>query len=257
MTESAEISWPQLHSLGDRVAIVTGGGSGIGKAAVERLGEAGAMVVVADIDGNAAEAVAKSLPQGTAVAVAADVSTTDGTAAYVDAAVESFGHIDMFFSNAGILGTPGELLDATIDAYHQTMNVNLLSTFLGVQAVGRRMVEQGRGGSIVATASIAGLRASPGVGLYAASKAAVVSIVRTAAKELGPQGIRVNAICPAATLTNFTQMTPELADQMRTRIPVGRLAQPDDMARAALWLLSDAAAYVNGVAMPVDGGQEA
>jgi 3-oxoacyl-[acyl-carrier protein] reductase len=201
--------------------------------------------------------VAKSLPQGKAVAVAADVSTTDGTAGYVEAAVESFGRIDMFFSNAGILGTPGALLDSTVDAFHRTMNVNLLSTFLGIQAVGRRMVKQDGGGSIVATASIAGLRASPGVGLYAASKAAVVSLVRTAAKELGPQGIRVNAICPAATLTNFTQMTPELAAQMRTRIPVGRLAESDDMARAALWLMSDAAAYVNGVVLPVDGGQEA
>ncbi|MGV0044942.1 SDR family NAD(P)-dependent oxidoreductase [Mycobacterium colombiense] len=252
-----QIPWSTLHSLRDRVAIVTGGGSGIGRAAAERLGEAGARVVVADIDAGAAEAAAKALPAGAAVAVGADVATEAGTAAYVDAAIESFGRIDVFFSNAGILGPPGLLLEAPIEAYQQIMNVNALGTFLGIQAVGRRMVEQEKGGSIVVTASIAGLRSSPGVGLYAASKAAVISMVRTAAKELGPQDIRVNAVCPAPTFTNFAQMTPELVKQMSSRIPLNRIATADDIARAALWLSSDAASFVNGAVLPVDGGHEA
>lgn len=257
MTETPDFSTPQPHSLRDRVVIVTGGGSGIGKAAVERLSEIGAKIVVADIDGNAAEAVVKALPTGSAVAVEADVASKSGTASYVDAAIQSFGRIDMFFSNAGILGAPGQLLDASIDSYRQTMGVNTLGTFLGIQAVGRRMIEQGGGGSIVVTASIAGLRASPGVGLYAASKAAVISITRTAAKELGPHNIRVNAVCPAPTATNFAQMPDELVEQMRTRIPLGRIGEADDIARVALWLLSDAASFVSGAIVPVDGGHEA
>ncbi|MCH5675648.1 SDR family NAD(P)-dependent oxidoreductase [Streptomyces gilvus] len=254
---AAGIPWAELHSFRDRVAIVTGGGSGIGRAAVARLGEAGAKVVVVDIDAEAAELVAKTLPEGSAVSVGADVATESGTRAYADAALSAFGRIDLFFSNAGILGEAGPLLDMSVESWERTMRVNLLGTFLGLQEVARRMVAQGEGGAIVATASIAALRSSPGASVYAASKAGVVNLVRGAAKEWGPHGIRVNAICPAPTLTNFARPSPEQEEVMRSRIPLGRFAEADDMARVALWLLSDGACYVNGAVLPVDGGHEA
>jgi len=257
---SAALSLDDLYSLRDRVAIVTGGGSGMGLAAVQRLDQAGAHVVVVDIDGSAAQAAAKVVTEGRAIAVQADVSSEDDTIGYVRDAISAFGKIDCFFSNAGILGPSGKLLDSTLDGWNTIMSVNLVGTYLGLREVGRQMSGQDDGGSIVVTASVAGLRSSPGVPIYAASKAAVLSLVRTAAKELGPVGIRVNAICPAPTVTNFSPgmgENPQILEQMRSRIPLGRVAEADDMARVALWLLSDSAAYVNGAFFPVDGGQEA
>ena len=248
-----------LLDLTGRSVIVTGGGSGMGRASAHRLTEAGARVLVVDIDGAAAKAVCDELPVGSAVAHAADAGTEAGAASYVAAALDAFGAIDAFHSNAGILGRPSPLLDATIDDWQRIMAVNLLGTFLGVRAVGRVMRDAGHG-AIVVTASIAGLRSSPGVGIYAASKAGVVSLVRTAAKELGPAGVRVNAICPGPTVTNFSPGLAENVGQvevMSERVPLGRLAQPDDMARTVLWLLSDGAAYLNGAVLPVDGGHEA
>jgi NAD(P)-dependent dehydrogenase (short-subunit alcohol dehydrogenase family) len=202
--------------------------------------------------------VTKALPGGTAIAVQADVSNEASTRAYARAAVDAFGHVDCFFSNAGILGPGGPLLEATLEGWHQTMGVNLLGTFLGIREIGRLMVTRGQG-SVVVTASIAGLRSSPGVPLYSVSKAGVISLVRNAARELGPRGVRINAICPAATETNFGNgaMSAEVKAQMASRVPLGRVAEADDMARVALWLFSDSASYVNGAVIPVDGGQEA
>jgi NAD(P)-dependent dehydrogenase (short-subunit alcohol dehydrogenase family) len=255
-----DLSLSELYSLRDRVAVVTGGGGGMGLAAVQRLGEAGARVVVVDIDQAAAEAAAKRLAHGQAIAVGADVSSEADTMAYVRSAVQAFGRIDCFFSNAGSLGPPARLLDSTLDAWHQIMGVNLLGAYLGLREVGRQMALQGKG-SIVVTSSNVALRSSPGSPIYAAAKAGVISLVRSAAKDLGPKGVRINAICPAATMTNFSAAlrgeNPERLEYLKSRIPLGRVAMADDMARVATWLLSDSAAYVNGVIMPVDGGQEA
>lgn len=250
--------WSGLTELDGRVAIVTGGASGMGLAAVKRLVEAKAKVVVVDIDGAAASRVAESFVPGTAIGLAADVASESDTDAYVDATVETFGRVDAFFSNAGILGQQSPLLSSTSVAWRTIMDVNLVGTYLGVRSVGRRMVEQGKGGSIVVTASVAGMRSSPGSGIYGASKAGVLSLVRTASRELGPHGVRVNAICPGVTVTNFADVSdPTLRASMTSLIPLGRLAEPDDMARVAVWLLGDGAAYVNGVVLPVDGGREA
>lgn len=181
-----------------------------------------------------------------------------------DRAVEEFGKIDLFFNNAGLLGRPGPLIDSATEDFQLVFGVNTFGVYLGLREVGRQMVSQGIGGAIVCTASIAGLRSSPGVGLYSASKWAVLGLTRTAAKELAPVGIRVNAICPGVSSTNFGALggPPAVADPTRAqtmiaRIPLGRLAEADDQARAAIWLLSDAAAFVSGVMLPVDGGQEA
>jgi NAD(P)-dependent dehydrogenase (short-subunit alcohol dehydrogenase family) len=250
--------WSRLTELDGKVAIVTGGASGMGLAAVKRLVEAKAKVVVVDLDGAAANRVAESFFPGTAIGFAADVASESDTDAYVDATVEKFGRVDAFFSNAGILGQQSPLLSSTGVAWRTIMDVNLVGTYLGVRAVGRRMVEQANGGSIVVTASVAGMRSSPGSGIYGASKAGVLSLVRTASRELGPHSVRVNAICPGVTVTNFADVSdPTLRAGMTSLIPLGRLAEPDDMARVAVWLLGEGAAYVNGVVLPVDGGREA
>jgi NAD(P)-dependent dehydrogenase (short-subunit alcohol dehydrogenase family) len=253
---AAHIPVERLYDMSGRVAVVTGAGSGMGRAAVERLGQCGAKVVGVDIDLAAVEAVVKALPDGTGIAVRADVSDEADTRAYVARAVEAFGQIDCFFSNAGVIGPSGSILATTVEQWHTTMGINLLGTFLGLREVGRLMVERGEG-SIAVTASIAGLRSSPGVPIYSASKAGVISLVRNAAKEFGPRGVRVNAICPAAATTNFSQMTEQNKELMAARVPLGRVGEADDMARAALWLFTDSAAYVNGAIIPVDGGQEA
>jgi len=249
-----------LYDLSGRVALVTGGGSGMGFAAVMRLADAGAKIAVVDVDLDAAKAAAELVPDGRAIAIQADVSSEAETTAYVASAVEAFGRIDCFFSNAGILGRPARLLESTVDDWHRIMGVNLLGAYLGVREVGRQMVSQ-EGGSIVVTTSTVGLRSSPGSPIYGAAKAGAISLVRSAAKDLGPSGVRVNAICPAATATNFSPALrgedPKRLEMMRSRVPLGRVAEADDMARVALWLFTDSAAYVSGVVMPVDGAQEA
>ncbi|MBF4997281.1 SDR family oxidoreductase [Nocardia sp. BSTN01] len=251
------VAWADLHTFQDRVAVVTGAGSGIGKAAAVRLSEAGAQVVLADLDVESAEVLAKSLPKGRAVAVRSDVATEEGADAYVDAALSTFGRIDHFYSNAGILGAAGPLLDASLDNWERTMGVNVLGTFHGLKKTAAQMLKQGDGGSIVVTASIAALRSGAGTAVYSASKAAAVNLVRTAAREWGPHGIRVNAVCPSPTYTNFAELPEEYVKVATARIPLGRLAQPDDIARAAVWLLSNGSGFVNGAVLPVDGGHEA
>jgi len=240
-----------------QAAIVTGAGSGIGARIATLLAGSGARVALVDIDTAAAERVAAELPGGDAIVVGADASTEAGTARYLDAAVKAFGRVDLFANNAGILGKPGLLVDASVADYEHTMGVNLRGAFLGLRDVIRQMLRQNHGGAIVCTASIAGLRGVPGAGLYSASKFALISMTRTAAREYGGKGIRVNAICPAATETNFSVLTNQQKSAYTSLIPMGRLGAADDMARAAVWLLSDGAGYVNGAILPVDGGQTA
>jgi NAD(P)-dependent dehydrogenase (short-subunit alcohol dehydrogenase family) len=243
------------YDFNGKVAVVTGGGSGMGAASARLLAAAGASVVVVDINLAAAEAVAGELKQ--AVAVRADVTSESDVVAYVRAAVDAFGGIDLFHNNAGVLGRPSRLSDATLADYQTIFGINFLGCFLGIREVSKQMTAQGRGGAIVNTASIAGLRAVPNAGLYSASKFALIGLTRTAAKELGAAGIRVNAICPGATPTGFSAMSAETISNYSTMVPLGRLAIAADMADAAAWLLSDGAAFINGQVMAVDGGQTA
>ena len=247
-----------LRGLDGKVAIVTGGGSGMGAATSRRLVDEGVRVVAVDVREDAVKEVAASLP-GDAIGVGADVSTEEGTAAYVRAALDSFGRIDLFHNNAGVGGDLVPTWQMSVEQFDHTMAVNARGVFLGLRAVLGQMVEQGTGGAIVNTASMSGRRGIPGQAAYAASKHAVIGLTKVAAGEVGPLGIRVNAVCPGLVHTPMLQglmdeAGPEIVEMMVARVPLGRMAQPDEVASLVAWLLSDEASYLNGEDISVDGG---
>ncbi|MDY7106324.1 MAG: glucose 1-dehydrogenase [Actinomycetota bacterium] len=250
-----------------QVAIVTGAAGGIGCAAVERFAAEGARVVAVDLPGTDLEgavAVAKDAG-GEALAVPADVTKAADVARYVDAASGTFGRIDHFFNNAGIEGAITPLLEYPDEMFDRVMAVNARGVFLGIKHVGAVMAAAGRG-SIVNMASVAGLGGSAMISAYVASKHAVVGLTRTAAIELGPAGVRVNAVCPSPVETRMmraleTAMSPDdpqaVHDLMSARIPLGRYAEPEDVAAVVAFLGSDDARFLNGMIAPVDGGMRA
>jgi len=250
-----------------KVAVITGAGSGVGRAAVKLWTEHGARVVAADIDLPSAEESVRlaGAPQGSAKAVACDVSDPAAVDGAVALAVETFGRLDIIYNNAGItiLPKPGEGLKKLVDAPREDMkrveDVNINGVIYGCQAAIRQFDKQGGGGAIVNTASVAGLMGYGGA-LYGATKGAVVSLTRTLAIEVADQDIRVNSVCPAGMLTHYMGMDPDSAhkDQilegMGRAHPLGRAIDPADTAGAAMFLASDMAKNITGVNLPVDGG---
>jgi NAD(P)-dependent dehydrogenase (short-subunit alcohol dehydrogenase family) len=249
-----------MGSLEGRVALVTGGASGIGAATVRRFVAAGARVVAVDVQDAAGRALAKEL--GPAVVYQrADVSVEADVAAAVDRAVDAFGALDVCFNNAGIGGTQGPIADLPADEFDRTVAVLLRGVFLGIKHAARVMLPRRRG-SILSTASVAGLQAGLGPHVYSACKAAVIHLTRSTAMELGESGIRVNCICPGGVATPLLAQAfreaPDPDALMRTFLaaaqPIARAGVPDDIAEAALWLASDASGFVTGHALVVDGG---
>jgi meso-butanediol dehydrogenase/(S,S)-butanediol dehydrogenase/diacetyl reductase len=240
----------------DAVAVVTGGGSGIGRAVCERLAEEGARVWVADIDLAAAERVAASLG---AVPLQLDVSDAAAVAAAVDGIVEHAGRIDVVVNNAGITHD-GSVWETTPADWARVLAVNLSGVFYGCRAALRHMIAARRG-AVVNTASDAGLVGWPGQAAYCASKGGVVQLTRAAAMDAAPYGVRVNCVCPAFTDTPLTEawigLQPD-AVEARANIameqPLGRIGTPEEIAAAIAYLASDEAAFVTGVALAVDGG---
>jgi NAD(P)-dependent dehydrogenase (short-subunit alcohol dehydrogenase family) len=253
--------------LDGKVAVITGAGSGVGRAAVKLWTEHGARVIAADIDlPSAEETVANcGAPQGAAKAVRCDVSDPASVDATVALAVETFGRLDIIYNNAGItiLPKPGEGLKKLVDAPHEDMkrveDVNINGVVYGCQAAIRQFARQGGGGAIVNTASVTGLMGYGGV-LYGATKGAVVALTRSLAIEVADEDIRVNSVCPAGMLTHYMGMDPDspqkdqiLAGMGRSH-PLGRAIDPADTAAAAMFLASDLARNITGVNLPVDGG---
>jgi len=246
--------------FGDKVALVTGAASGIGRAAAERLAAEGAAVLLADRS-EAVEAVGAAIRSagGRALAVQGDAGEEAHVAGLVDAAVAHFGALDLCFANAGIGGGLARLAEASVGEWSEVLRVNLVGVFLAIRESARVMVPAARG-SIVATASVAGLRSGAGGMAYSAAKAGVINLVQTSANQLAGTGVRVNALCPGLTETGMTQPMFDMARARGSEARLGQLnplrryARPEEAAAAALFLLSDDASYVNGQALAVDGG---
>jgi NAD(P)-dependent dehydrogenase (short-subunit alcohol dehydrogenase family) len=249
--------------LKDKRIIITGAGSGIGRASCELSAAEGACVVAVDLAPTVHETVAGiSAAGGRAIAVEADVSDESAVGSFVDRCISEFGGIDGIYANAGVSGGAKPLTELTVEDWQRTLSINTVGVFLAIKKVVPAMTEAGTG-SIVATASVAGLRANAGGVDYSASKAGVISIVQTTAYQLYGTGIRVNAICPGLIETGMTRPAFERADARGTRDRIGqinpsaRAGEPIEIAQMACFLLSDRASYVNGQAIAVDGGLSA
>ena len=247
--------------LKDKVAIVTGGGSGFGEGIARRFAAEGASIVVNDINEAGGKRVSGSIVQegGKAIFVRADVAKSSDVKTMVKTALDAYGRLDVMVNNAGFTHKNQPMLNVTEDVYDRVFAVNVKSIYLSTLEVVPIFRRQG-GGSIINTASTAGLRPRPGLAWYNASKGAVITLTKSMAVELAPDKIRVNALCPVAgetaMLADFMGAdTPENRAKFVGSIPLGRFSQPDDIANAALYLASDEANFITGVALEVDGGR--
>lgn len=239
--------------------VVTAGGSGIGAAAATRFAQQGAGVVVADLSGKRAEAVTARIAAagGKAAALKIDASDPDGVRAAIRLALDTYGRLDVMFNNAGH-GEPALLEETSLESWQRTLAVNLTATFLGIKYSLPVMRDQGKG-AIVNTASVSGMGGDYGMAAYNAAKAGVINLTRAAALENARHNIRVNCVCPGAIDTRVAQLLGgDRADEFR-RVqaqahPLGRMGQPEEVAETVLFLASDAAAFVTGQALAVDGG---
>ncbi|MEL6920031.1 MAG: SDR family oxidoreductase [Pseudomonadota bacterium] len=244
--------------LAGKTAIITGAGSGFGEGMARRFAEEGSLVLVTDLNGKEAARVASDIGEQ-AVALKVDVSRKDDIASAVDEALAAFGAIDIMVNNAGYSHRNGPLLDVSEDEFDLIADVNMKAIFHATQLVVPHMQANG-GGSILTTASTAGLRPRPGLTWYNASKGWTVTATKSMAVELAPHNIRVNCLCPVAGETGMLatfmgEDTPEIREKFKSVIPLGRFSTPLDIANAALWLVSDEAEFITGVALEVDGGR--
>jgi len=242
-----------------KVALVTGGGSGIGRATALVFAREGAKVVVADIVVAGGEETVRLIKAagGEAVFIKADVSKAAEVEALVKKTVETHGRLDCAFNNAGIEGEVAQTPNCTEENWDRTIAINLKGVWLCLKYEIPQMLKQG-GGAIVNTASVAGLVGFQGTPAYVASKHGVAGLTKTAALEYAKAGIRVNAVCPGVIHTPMVERafsaSPQMAEAAIAMEPVGRLGKPEEIAEAVVWLCSDAASFVTGLPMVVDGG---
>ncbi len=248
-----------MGKLDGKVAIVTGGGSGIGRAAALEFAREGAKVAVADIDEARARAVAGEIAAtgGQATAVRVDVSQPEQVEAMAKAAVDAYGRLDVLFNNAGIDGQPGLLADSSIDNWNRVIAINLTGAYLGMKYGIAAMLKTG-GGSVISTSSVAGVVGFPAMAAYCASKGGIIQLTKSAALDYGRMGVRVNAICPGVIETPMVKQVmdaaPAMMDTMKEQTPLGRFGAPKDIAKLALYLASDDSAFCTGAHFMIDGG---
>ena len=244
-------------SLEGKVAIITGGASGIGAATARRFASRGARLMLADLNSEGLSAVAKEIDgDGDSVAIrTTDVGDRHQVEALTEAAVERFGRLDIVFNNAGI-GTYGQTPDLDPDAWHRIIDVDLHAVFYGCRAAIPHLRKSG-GGSIINTASISGLYGDYGLAAYNAAKGALVNFTKALAIDHARENIRVNAVCPGAIETGLTapmRANEALMREFAVRIPMGRMGRPEEIADLVAFLASDAATYITGSAIVIDGG---
>jgi NAD(P)-dependent dehydrogenase (short-subunit alcohol dehydrogenase family) len=251
----------------DKVAVVTGAAGGIGRATAVRFATEGASIVAVDLGGDALAGTVEAVEAagGEVRAVTADVTSSAEVQAYVEAAVETFGGIDILFNNAGIEGVVSSLESYPEEVFDQVLGVNVKGVWLGMRHVADAMRSRG-GGAIVNTASVAGLSGTPGLIAYGASKHAVVGMTKSAAVELAPAGIRVNAVCPAPIETRMMRSiesgaSPDDPEAFKKTIaenmPLSRYGEPEEVAALVAFLCSDDASFITGGIYPIDGGRMA
>lgn len=244
----------------DKSIIVTGAGSGIGRAAATLFAAEGGRVIVADVS-DGAEATAKAIRDagGVAEAIRIDAGVEEDVVKAVALACDRYGGLDVMFANAGISGGMANIFDTSVELITEVLRVNLIGPYLAVKHAAPRIAERGKG-AIILTASVAGIRSGAGSPAYSASKAGVINLAQVSAQQLAGSNVRVNAICPGLTETGMTKPTFDYARDAGKMDRVGRLnplrrgAQPEELAKVALFLASDDASYVNGQAIAVDGG---
>jgi NAD(P)-dependent dehydrogenase (short-subunit alcohol dehydrogenase family) len=247
------------YDFENQVALVTGAASGMGLATARAFAEAGASVVLADIDGDAAQRAAKDLVVAghQAIGVACDVTDEQQAAAMAERAVATFGRLDMAFNNAGIQAPPSDAADETAENFDRVNAVNLRGIWTAQKHELRQMRAQGSG-AIVNCSSLGGLVGLPERAAYHASKHGVIGLTKSAAVEYAPRGIRINAVCPGVIdtpmVSDMLEGQAEAMAEIMKQQPIGRLGRAEEIANAVLWLCSPAASLVLGVALPVDGG---
>ena len=240
----------------NKVAVITGGANGLGKATAQLFSKHGAKVVVADINETDGKSVIDDIITngGEAVFAKTDVSSSDDINRMIETALEKFQRLDIIVNNAGILAD-ARLVKMTNEEWERVININLKGVFLGGQAAAKVMVEQGEGGVILNTSSIVGIHGNFGQSNYVAAKAGVIGMTKTWARELGKYDIRVNAVAPGFIATDIIKVMPEkVIDMMKERTLLNKLGKPEDIANAFLYLASDDADYVTGTVLQVDGG---
>jgi NAD(P)-dependent dehydrogenase (short-subunit alcohol dehydrogenase family) len=245
-----------LKGLEGRVVIVTGAASGIGLASARRLAEEGARVVLVDVDGERVERAAQEIDG--ALAITADVSDEEQVTRYFAEVKERVGRVDSLHNNAGIGGQPVPFAETEMADFDRLIRINLRGVFLNLREMLRTAVAQGGGATVVNTASGTALHGVPGLSAYASTKAAILSLTRSAAVEYAAQGVRVNAVVPGPVGTPLFEAFPgEFQSDAEHFNPQGRRGTPDEVAAVVAFLLSDESPYVNGAAYSVDGGETA